>query len=383
MLRKVLFWTHLNVGVVIGVIVFIMSITGVLLTYEKQILDWDEARFSHAHPVEGNKLTTDDVLQIMREKHSDEHHFYIRWLNDDARPVQTWAGRHYYLIDAYSGEILLDEHSAVAETLEWITDLHRWLAFTGENKEIGKNITAYSNLFFIFLIVSGAYLWFPRKFKWSLFKMNLLFKRSYKSRHVRDFNWHHVLGIWMLVPLFVIVSTATIFHFKWASSALYGIYGETLPERPKKPELTHLEDGRYSYHALFERAKQHANENNYQDWYSMWTEIGAEQGVIRFYIDKSLGNNPRVAYSLYLDMKTSEVLRTKYDYDWSRGGQAWDTARYLHTGEYYGVIGQTFAGIASLAACFLVYTGFTLSWRRLITPIIKRRKKRNIKHNSV
>ncbi len=37
-----------------------------------------------------------------------------------------------------------------------------------------------------------------------------------------------------------------------------------------------------------------------------------------------------------------------------------------------GIIGQTIAGLASLAACFLVYTGFTLSWRRLISPYLRR-----------
>jgi uncharacterized iron-regulated membrane protein len=45
--------------------------------------------------------------------------------------------------------------------------------------------------------------------------------------------------------------------------------------------------------------------------------------------------------------------------------------RFVHTGEQYGVIGQTIAGIASLAACFLVYTGLALAWRRLIRPLFR------------
>jgi uncharacterized iron-regulated membrane protein len=46
--------------------------------------------------------------------------------------------------------------------------------------------------------------------------------------------------------------------------------------------------------------------------------------------------------------------------------------RFAHTGEQYGVIGQTLAGLASLAACFLVYTGLALAWRRLILPALRR-----------
>ena len=48
--------------------------------------------------------------------------------------------------------------------------------------------------------------------------------------------------------------------------------------------------------------------------------------------------------------------------------------RFIHTGERYGVIGSTIAGIASLAASFLVWTGMALSWRRLVLPAWRRRK---------
>src|SRR5215204_554526 len=40
--RKVLFWCHLTVGVIGGLVIFIMSVTGVLLTYEKQIIAWSD-----------------------------------------------------------------------------------------------------------------------------------------------------------------------------------------------------------------------------------------------------------------------------------------------------------------------------------------------------
>lgn len=35
--RKILFWLHLTAGVVAGLIVFVMSVTGLLLTYEIQM----------------------------------------------------------------------------------------------------------------------------------------------------------------------------------------------------------------------------------------------------------------------------------------------------------------------------------------------------------
>ncbi len=54
----------------------------------------------------------------------------------------------------------------------------------------------------------------------------------------------------------------------------------------------------------------------------------------------------------------------------SPGQRARSWLRFVHTGEQYGIVGQTIAGLASLAACFLVYTG--LAWRRLIVPLFRR-----------
>ena len=50
----------------------------------------------------------------------------------------------------------------------------------------------------------------------------------------------------------------------------------------------------------------------------------------------------------------------------SPGSKARRFLRFVHTGEVFGIIGQTLAGLASLAAVVLVYTGISLAIRRLI-----------------
>ena len=56
----------------------------------------------------------------------------------------------------------------------------------------------------------------------------------------------------------------------------------------------------------------------------------------------------------------------------SPGQRARTWLRFVHTGEQYGLIGQTLAALASLAACFLAYTGLALAWRRLVRPLFAR-----------
>ena len=42
--RKIIFWCHLPVGVTAGIVILIMSVTGALLAYEKQIIAWADKR---------------------------------------------------------------------------------------------------------------------------------------------------------------------------------------------------------------------------------------------------------------------------------------------------------------------------------------------------
>src|SRR6187549_1910031 len=42
--RSILFWMHLACGAAAGIVILIMSVTGVALTYEKQMLEWADRR---------------------------------------------------------------------------------------------------------------------------------------------------------------------------------------------------------------------------------------------------------------------------------------------------------------------------------------------------
>ena len=48
--------------------------------------------------------------------------------------------------------------------------------------------------------------------------------------------------------------------------------------------------------------------------------------------------------------------------------------RWLHTGEALGVVGQTIAGLASLGAAVLVWTGLSLALRRARAYAATRRR---------
>jgi len=365
-IKRWVFWAHLVTGLVAGLFVFCMAFTGVLLTYERQIVELSEMHYRVSPKDSARRLTTDEVVNVLQQLHPDEPHIYIRWVNKEGAAIPVWAGKNNYLLHPYTGKVLRVGEGAVTEFFHQVTDLHRYLLLTGDSRAIGKNITAYANLVFIFLLLSGLYLWLPKRFNRSAFKHAFWLPKRYQNTQHRHRQWHLVFGIWCLPALFVIALTATLFHFTWANEALYGAFGETVPQREQHEEVTRLDADVIPYEVLFQRAVHHAKHNQFTDWYSMWLEIGEELNEARFYIDKSIGHRQELAYSLYFDTRSGDISKVLRKSDWSRGGQAWGTARFLHTGEYFGVIGQTIAGLVSLIACILVYTGMLLAWRRLI-----------------
>lgn len=351
-----------------------MSITGVLLTYELQIVDWVERQYRLTDVESTVALPLDQIISQVENLHPDEQHYWVRVVSEKGSAVNVWAGLNSYLLDPYTGEILREGEGTTAEVFHFITDLHRWLAVEGKSLALAQAMTAYSNLFFLLLIISGIYLWLPKMWSWHVLKLKTLFLSAARSGKARDYNWHHVFGFWALVPLFVVTLTATIFYFDWVNRAIYGVFGEQpyVAEEHEEARFNSLEN-EMSYQSLLERGLDHADQNGAEDWYSIWMEIGEEPEEIRLYIDRSLGRSPEQAYSLHLNTLDGRVTDVERYEDWSPGGRAWTVARYLHTGEQFGVIGQSLAGLASLAACFLIYTGVALAYRRLILPLLNRK----------
>jgi uncharacterized iron-regulated membrane protein len=108
------------------------------------------------------------------------------------------------------------------------------------------------------------------------------------------------------------------------------------------------------------------------DWRTMVFTLPDETGEsVQVRIDQGWGGQPQLRHTLTYDPATGlETGRASFS-DQSRGQRLRTYLRFAHTGEYHGVVGQTVAGVVSLAAVFLVWTGFALAWRRLGAPLFR------------
>jgi uncharacterized iron-regulated membrane protein len=206
----------------------------------------------------------------------------------------------------------------------------------------------------------------------------MLFNPKAKSGKARDFNWHHVFAFWSFVPLFFIITSASVFYYSWANEMVYAAYGEEVQSRrrdsgdsalPPTAELFR------SHQELLAMAKEELIVRGIDDWESISMQTSAVPGApASFRIDRSIGGQPSKAFSLKLNGVDGSVIEWGTFADNSPGRRARINIRFLHTGEVFGFIGQTVAGLASLAACFMVWTGLALAWRRLIRPLFRRQQ---------
>ncbi|HEY9284352.1 MAG TPA: PepSY-associated TM helix domain-containing protein, partial [Pyrinomonadaceae bacterium] len=133
-LRKIIFWCHLSAGVLAGVVILVMSVTGVLLTYERQIIAWADTRGYEVSPPGG------------------------------AAPAEVGYGRDGAIfLNPYTGEVLGEGSRRTRAFFQTVTDWHRWLGANGERRAWGRAVTGACNLAFLFIVASGFYLWWPRK----------------------------------------------------------------------------------------------------------------------------------------------------------------------------------------------------------------------------
>ena len=231
-LRKTFFWLHLLCGVSAGIVMLIMSVTGVLLTYEKQMLVWaDRRQYEYTPPQENaQRLPMSLLLARAREARGDAPSA-ITVRSDPAHALMFAYGREgAVFVDPYSGEVLGEGGTAIRSFFRTMTDWHRWLGQPGKNRDAMRAITGASNLAFLFIVCSGIYIWWPRNWKWATVKNVVLFRGGLTSK-ARDFNWHNVIGFWSFLPLFWVVLSATIISYPWASNLVYQLAGEEAPVR--------------------------------------------------------------------------------------------------------------------------------------------------------
>lgn len=377
MFRKILFWMHLCSGVSAGLVILMMSLTGVMLTYERQLLAFEDRVYDRTPLAEESRLPLDTLLGLAQSLDGFEPD-RLTLARAPATAIEFAQGRgRSEFLDPYTGSVYTQHDGSMAALLANVRGWHRWFNLSGEERAKARVITGASNLLFLFLLCSGIYLWLPAIINRTTMRLRVWFHPLAKSGAARDFNWHHVFGFWAVLPLIVIVATATVFYYPWANALVYQLAGDEVPTTANISAEPVIEVPVPAYQPIaLDRVVQIASAQ-VADWNSLAitlpTATSAEYAVT---IDQGNGRQPQLRHTLSLHADSGVISRWAPFSSQSAGRQARAWVRFLHTGEALGGIGQTLAGIASLAAVLMVWTGLALSWRRLRAYLARARRQR-------
>ena len=376
-IRKGIFWSHLVVGLLVGLVVLVMSVTGFLATYENAITTYVASSDTVIPGDDQAPLTVDEIASIAKSKSAGARRVVLTFENRPHAPILVRRiGVGMLALDPYSGEAIatsgLKAESFFGKIISW----HRWLGMDGDGRATGRALTGAANLGFLFLLVSGIYLWIPRIRSWKFIRKNMTFSREYPTSKARDYNWHHVLGFWAIVPLALIVFSGVVISYSWANDAYTNLFsaetgdnGSTIATPDSELRSVPAEP------ASFQQAFAYVTDT-ITDWRTIQFRLPQNLKSESIQLQVHTGNGVLPEQRTIVTYDRTEHRAAKItDYgDLSPRQKASAWMRFIHTGEQYGLIGSTIAGLASLAACLMVYTGFALAYRRLIQPNLRRRR---------
>lgn len=365
---------HLVAGIAGGVVIFIMCVTGALLAFERNIIELSESEMRYvAVDASRQKLGPGEILEKVTRTQIDAVPTSISINREDGAAWQVTLGRDGIIfIDPYTGEIKGESNKTVRNLMSAVREWHRWLAFSAERRQAGKAITGVSNLFLLFLAISGIYIWFPRKLFWKAMRPVIWFRGGLSGK-ARDFNWHNTIGFWCSLFLIVFTLTATVISYQWASNLLYSLTGNEVPSASRGQQQQADQESEFVIPRNIDAAWQRAS-TQAPEWKSISLKLPAVNEAAVFTIDEGIYWNRFGRSTLTVDTATVTDIKWEPYGERNAAQQLRSWFRFSHTGETGGIVGQTIGFVACVGGAFLVWTGFSLAFRRLANWIKRRRR---------
>ncbi len=225
-------WLHLWLGLVTGLVIIVVSLTGAILVFE------DELRlvFQPYQKVSDNGkafLPPSSLAASVRSacRISGVSALIYRGRNRSA--VVPWYGdRKNYLVnyvDPYTGKMLYSQRlDDDFFRIIIIGHYQLWLP-----RPVGKPIVAYSTLIFVLVLISGLVLWWPRKWNKSALKQGFLVKTKGTLKRL-NYDLHNVLGFYSIVVALVLALTGMVFGMEWFSKSVYWTASAGAKQKPDR-----------------------------------------------------------------------------------------------------------------------------------------------------
>lgn len=226
--RSVFNQIHLYAGLISGLVVIVVCLSGTIYVYNTEIKEWAD---SDRYFVEkGEESLSLDVLKSQMESKMEGKVTSVFVSEDPEKSVQIGflkegeegRGTTYY-VNPYTSEILADnsERTSAEEFMSYMFSLHRWLMIdrveepileSMGNRDLGRFINGIATSLFLLGVITGIFIWVPQKVKgW---KQGLKVKWSGNWKRINH-DLHNTLAFYSLIALFIMSATGLFWSFQW------------------------------------------------------------------------------------------------------------------------------------------------------------------------
>src|SRR5690554_1206374 len=226
-LRKFINDIHLWMGIGSGIILFIICLTGTVLTFENEIKSVfaDEAIIlpkQEVVSIEEMAETLSVEGEVMRvaidADQTKPYKFAVKTNKTDRRGTT-------FLANQYTGTYVKLAPNVLDGFFMTMFKLHRWLLL---DISVGRPIVGVSTIIFLILSISGIVLWFPKrklkKLKWRHLKPG--FKIAWRAKWKRiNYDLHVTLGFYTAIFLVIMALTGLFWSFEWYKDAGSAVLG--------------------------------------------------------------------------------------------------------------------------------------------------------------
>lgn len=354
--KKNIRFLHKWLGLISGLIVFIVSITGCIFCFHDEIKD---ATRSHRKvEIEEKNYVAPSLLQqktkaLFPKASADMVIFYGKDRSAIVYGNLDGKAYHFYF-NPYSAEFLHQE-DIENDFFVIVEEIHMYLLLP---QEIGKQVVGISTIIFVLMLISGIILWWPKKKK--DFKNRVKIKWKAKWRRV-NYDWHNVTGFYISIIAIVVAITGLSFSYEWVHDGMYvvGNFGKNYPEEHIVPKI--LPDLASAENPIDIALKTAMKTKPHDEMFFVWDQ-GKENTIITGSYPKAWHFDHQTNLSFH---PISGKLLKEHLYENKSAGMQLQEMNYgLHTGQFFGLSGKIIAFLASLLAAALPVTGAIIFYGR-------------------
>ena len=378
-MKKVFRKIHLWLSVPFGLLITLICFSGAMLVFETEVMELCHRDLYYVEKVGPAPLPMGKVAEKVAATLPDS--VSVTGVTASSAPERAWQvnlskpRRASVYVDQYTGEIKGKYERAPFFTTMF--RLHRWLLDSMKQDGgifWGKMIVGTSTLMFVFVLISGVVVWWPRTRKALKNSLKIVANKGWRRFW---YDLHVAGGMYALVFLLAMALTGLTWSFQWYRTGFYKTFGvEVQPsmghgnaaanatakggKRDGKPEGREGRGAhRYSPYTNWQQVYEQLAEAN-PDYKQISVSDGsASVAVPRF-------GNQRGTDRYKFNPRNGEITETTLYKDLDNSGKIRGWIYSVHVGSWGGMLTRILTFVAALIGASLPLTGYYLWIRKKI-----------------